>query len=122
MNSDLNKWLKRLEKKRPFYLYASEEMLYATRATKGEKTIPGWRRRVIWQEGEKTKIGVLADGMWGRYGIQTYGVLTGKEPTGLWQSSGDVVTASELQALLEVANERHSFGEFDPVILMDLEW
>lgn len=121
--TDLERWLNRLKKKEPFYLYASEEILYGTTATQGRKEIPGWRRRVIWQEGDKTKIGVLVDGMRGRYGIATYGVLTGCEPTGgLWQASPSTVTDSELHALIDVATGKHSFSTFDPGALKDLNW
>jgi hypothetical protein len=117
----IGNWLARLTKKGPFWLYSSEEMLYGNRSTKGERTIPGWRRRVIWREGNKTKIGILHDGMWVRYGIKTYGVLKGTTATGLWQSTPGTVTESELHALLDVAAGNHSFPRFDPAQLQDVQ-
>lgn len=119
--NNIRNWLDRLAKKGPFWLYSSEEFLYGNRSTKGERTIPGWKRRVIWQEGNKTKIGILHDGMYARYGIQTYGVLTGKSATGLWQSTANTVTTSELQALLDVANGSHTFSEFSLSQLKDVQ-
>jgi hypothetical protein len=121
MNAQFESGFRKWERLQPLYLYSTEEILYGTRETKGVKSISGLRRRVIWQTGNKTKVGIFQDGMWCRYGVSTYGVLTGNQSNGFWQSTPNTLTENEMNSLLAVANGDTNYPLFDIRTLKDLE-
>lgn len=122
-SEDVLKWMKRLNRKGPFYLVEARDHEYtvidksvvidtAYGKSFSTKVISGKSYSVIWKEGDKVKLGIVKDGMYCRYGIQTYGTLTGKSVSGLWQKSGGILTDKEIQLLVDFSNDKLSLPEF----------
>jgi len=131
--SDVADWKKRLNRKGPFYLYKTEENEYTDREalpeywrTKkdGDKppTKKGTAYTVLFRDKGKVKIGVLPDGLCCRYGIATYGTLTGFSMSGFWQSSGGILTDEEMTDMIAFALGEKSLPVFYLDSLKDLEW
>lgn len=115
INSEVEKWKKRTKKKGPFYLY------------KTSIANESWRNgpniyTVIWYERNKTKIGSFYDGMYCRYGISTYGTLTGATMSGFWQASSGVLDDNEMTTMLNFAKGERTLLEFDIETIKNLRW
>lgn len=104
--TDVEKWKKRLNRKGPFYLYERSDYVCRWRP---EET--GYQYRVIWQDGHKTKIGMLHDHMTCRYGIKTDTVLNGERPHDLWNGVG--LSDEEFEAMLAVRKGESTLPLFD---------
>lgn len=105
MSNSVENWRKRTQKKGPFYIMSMEPIEQKS----GDFSEQWWKYKVIWKEGDKTKIGYLSDGMFTRYGISTYGVLTGTSISGFWQASSGALTEIEMNDMLKIAK-----GDIDP--------
>lgn len=126
MSNDVENWKKRTKRKGPFYLYEYENIEYSHgKAVGGEYKVshhnPGKAYTLIWKEKDKTKIGILKDGMYCRYGMSTFGVLIGDSPLGLWQSGGGgTVDDDQFAAMQRVARGESQLPIFDIDQLQDL--
>ena len=94
--TDVEKWMKRLSKKGPFYLYKTTpyySSITPYRMVDGVKVElepvvrEGSNYFVIWNDGHKTKYGYVRDHMLCRYGIETCCVLNGETKFDLWNGS-----------------------------------
>lgn len=129
--TDTEKWLKRTLKKGPFYLYGTAPITYfggwdssvLPPVRKPDKE--GTAYTVIWKDrrDNKVRIGVFKDGMYARYGVDTWGVLSGTTMADFWQASAGVLNEQEMAMMLRIMNgEWHPMGQFDPTTLKDLTW
>ena len=101
MNSEVEAWLKRTSKKGPFKLYS-----YNT-------SVPDVTKyTVIFKDKGKVKIGTVHDGQWCRYGIRTFGALSGPTALGLWQSGAGAVDEYQLEAMIRVWNDECHLSPF----------
>jgi hypothetical protein len=107
-SEDVQKWMKNLNRRGPFYLWET------TPHPNGQSYI------IIWNDGAKTKIGQLHDGLWCRYGINTWSVLNGSRPHDLWNGFG--ITDDEFEAMLAVREHRSLLPKFKLETLKDLRW
>lgn len=115
----IEKWLKKAKKKAPYYLFGTKNRTYYDEECNTKK---GHVRVVIWKDGDKTKIGEIADGLLIRSGIFTYGYIKGKDISGLWQYKNGILTMAEINAILSVISEKHEFEEFNLDELKSLRW
>jgi hypothetical protein len=109
MNS-VEDWIKRTKKKGPFKL------------CNVERTGKGKKYTVIFKDKGKVKIGVLRDGMWCRYGINTFGALSHPNPTGLWQTTVGSVSEEQLLQMIDFWIGNSSLKDFNLESLNDLKW
>lgn len=122
VSDDVAAWAKRLSRKGPFYLFRTEPSTHTrydhstTPATVSE--VPASIYVVIWNEGEKTKLGALQDYMYCRYGIGTRATLSGDTPYDLW--NGHNVDDESFSAMLDVRHGRTKLPEFDLLSLVGL--
>lgn len=121
MGGDVLAWMKRLNRKGPFYIYNIQP-----------KQVQDWvdnkwikyehpshkSYTVIWNDGDKTKIGILEDGMYCRYGISTKAYLAGDRPQDMWQ--GRNVSDDEYAAMVDVRKDQSSLKTLDLNDLKDL--
>ena len=105
MNEAVESWLKRTEKKAPFYLFESVDGHYT----------------VIFKHKKKVRVGGLSDGMHCRYGIGTFGALSGVSPLGLWQSCAGAVSQKQLDEMILVAKGQSQLPVFDVRSLKNLK-
>ncbi len=117
-DKDVQAWMKRLNRKGPFWLYKTVETEIRTwdYSTKPgtQITVPANMYYVIWNDGAKTKYGVLSDYMWTRYGIATQCVLNGNTKFDLWkgQNINDMIFEMMLDVRNGSDNPRHNQGMF----------
>jgi len=115
MSQDVEGWIKRLRRKAPFYVLSKSD--YVDRHAP-ERT--GTSYRVIWNDGPKTKIGVLHDWMMCRYGIVTQSVLNGERLQDLWNGSG--VSDEDFQQMLLVRKGRTRLPTVELKDLKNIRW
>lgn len=134
--SSVADWKKRLRRKGPFIIYRVADHQYgghtpAMRKWREENKLfdhldmkKGFAYHVVFRDKGKVKIGVLKDGMSCRYGIDTYGTLTGTSMSGFWQITAGVLTEEDMQFMIEFAKGEHNDPnfEFDLDRLEDLTW
>lgn len=117
-DQDVQAWMKRLNRKGPFWIYKKElfkHTLYDySQSPSSSRDVPAQRYYVIWNDGNKTKYGVLSDYMWTRYGIDTQCVLNGDTKFDLW--NGQNINDEIFEMMLDVRNDsdnpRHNQGKF----------
>lgn len=121
MKDDVQKWMKRLSKKGPFFLLRSEPWTYPYSIHDGS-TRTGTLYTVIWHDQNKgdVKIGSLHDWMSARYGIQTRAALKGPRPQDMW--NGRAVEDGEFEEMLAVWEDRCVLPEFDLTMLKNVSW
>ena len=121
MDSDVEKWMKRLAKKGPFFLLKSEPWT-SPHAHWQHGVRTGTAYTVIWHDQNKgdVKIGTLHDWMTARYGIQTRAALKGDRPHDLW--NGRAVEDGEFEEMLAVWEDRSTLPHFDITTLKNVEW
>ncbi len=122
MDEDVIKWRKRLLRKGPFYLlettdFEQDRYDHSVKPTR-HYTVPAKAYTVIWNDGDKTKIGVLKDYMYCRYGIITQSVLKGDTPFDLWNGSG--LSQETFDEMLSVRHNRSTLAIFDFDLLVGL--
>lgn len=114
-SKDVLMWMKRLNRKGPFYLLRTEESSvtrYDHLVTPSRPyELPANIYVVIWNDGEKTKIGSFKDYMFARHGVSTRAVLNGETPFDLW--NGSTIGDAEFQAMLAVRNATSELPHFD---------
>lgn len=113
---EVERWLKRMAKKGPFYVVSEKEITYHSGFDQDMKPTHarGKRYVVVWKQSDgKVRIGTLQDGLWVRYGIGTWATLTGDTPSGLWQIRPGVVTDEELGHMISVARDECRLPVFD---------
>lgn len=132
-SEDVLKWMKRLNRKGPFYLVSTRDHEYTVvdRSAPIEtaygkafrtKVVNGRQYTIIWKDGDKVKLGSVKDGMYCRYGINTWATLTGKTISGLWQRCAGALTDAEIQLMLDFANDKLTLPEFKLETLEGLMW
>ena len=105
----VNKWLKRTERKIPYYL---------VKETK-DGTLQVYH--VIWNDGDKTKYGTFKDSMRCRDGVNTITVLSGNTAFDLWNSKG--IDDTLFNQMLAVRKKESDLPHFDPrTSIKDLSW
>lgn len=124
MSEDVLKWMKRLNRKGPFYLVRTEQTtieLYDHSVTPYRKyPAPANVYAVIWNDKEKTKFGYFKDYMSCRYGVSTATVLRGETHFDLW--NGQCIDEAEFQEMLKVRNHTTTLPQFDLATLVGLTW
>lgn len=127
--SPVEKWLKTTAKKGPFFLYGTESTVYHRWDRSQEPPVrnefDGTVYRVIWKDKRdgKVRIGTFVDGMWTRYGVKTYGTLSGPTMADFWQATSGMLDEQEMSMMLRIMKgEWHPMGQFDPATLKDLLW
>lgn len=123
MSDDVAKWIKRLSRKGPFHLLRTEAFS-KTRYDHSVKPsrayeVPATRYWVIWNDGEKTKIGSFSDFMLCRYGVATCAVLNGDTPFDLWNGAG---FQDDFPAMLAVRNGTSDLPHFGLADIQGLSW
>jgi len=108
-DEDVQKWMKTLNRKGPFYLYRVSE----------EKSINHYF--VIWNDKRKTKYGYLSDGMYCRYGIRTICVLNGDTTFDLWNGQAVSSEPEIFDEMLKVRNKENTLPIFKLENLKDLK-
>lgn len=113
--SDEEKWMKRLNRKGPFYLYEQTK----------QKRYPADTEEVnhyfvIWNDKEKTKYGCFNDKMLCRYGVSTLTVLRGETKFDLW--NGQCIDDDVFGEMLKVRNGTSTLPEFKLETIKDLGW
>lgn len=114
-SEDVQKWMKRLNRKGPFYLYKEDVYKPYTSAKEPVK-----HYFVIWNDKEKTKYGYFYDGMHCRYGVQTCTVLNGNTKFDLW--AGHNIDDDIFEAMLKLRNETSELRHFELTEIQDLRW
>lgn len=130
MDDEVQKWLKRTKRKGPFLLYGTEPISYFVGWDHAvepavQKYADGHAYTVIWKDkkDDKVRIGVFKDGMHCRYGVSTYGVLSGNTMADFWQASSGTLTVQEMDTMIRVMTRAwHPMGQFDPATIKDLKW
>lgn len=127
--TDVERWMKRLSKKGPFYLYETTPYYSSFtpyRVVDGEKiesepvVREGFNYFVFWNDGYKTKYGMLRDHMYCRYGIDTICVLNGETKFDLW--NGGTINDDIFDRMVEVRNCRSTLPKFELTELKHLSW
>jgi hypothetical protein len=125
-DDDIEKWLKRTNRKGPFLLYGTVPTTYFIGWKDGvQKHDVGAAYTVIWKDKKdgKVRIGVFKDGMHCRYGVNTYGVLSGDTIADFWQASSGTLNETEMAMMLRIMKgEWHPMGQFNPAAIKDLKW
>jgi len=67
---------------------------------------------IIFKDKGKVKIGTVYDGQYCRYGIATYGALSGPSALDLWQSGPGAVNEYELETMINVWNDDCGLPDF----------
>lgn len=118
-SNDVQKWMKRLNRKAPFWIYQIEKFdhsIYEHVPGKipNVRLVPANRYYVVWNDGDKTKYGNVSDYMWTRYGISTLCVLNGDTRFDLW--NGHNIDDHIFDMMLDVRNDsdnpRYNQGQF----------
>ena len=130
MNDDVQKWLKRTNRKGPFLLYGMVPTTYFvgwdhSAEPAVQKHAVGTAYTVIWKDKKdgKVRIGIFRDGMHCRYGVDTYGVLSGDTIADFWQASSGTLDEAEMAMMLRIMKgEWHPMGQFNPAAIKDLKW
>lgn len=121
---DVAAWKKRLNRKGPFHLLRTEAGTHDkwdhSAAPPFKKTVPISIYVVIWNDGEKTKLGAFSDHMSCRYGVGTRSVLKGDTPYDLW--NGHNVDDDSFAAMLAVRNGTSSLPLFNLDTIEGLSW
>lgn len=118
-SDDVKAWMKRLNRKGPFYLIRTEPFDNSVVRPDGEVlTRIGNNYFVIWNDKEKTKIGCLSDHMYCRYGISTIATLNGDRPHDLW--NGSAVSNADFDEMLKVRKGNSSLPTFDLTVLKNI--
>lgn len=113
MNKEVEKWLKKLEKKNPV-LFASEKGSWGN----GRDWI---KYTIIFNDCGKVKIGTIRNNANIRYGVNVYGVLKPPySPVSLWQKSSGAVDEIEYDYMLSYAKGDSLLGKFDVSLLNEI--
>lgn len=123
INDDVMKWMKRLNRKGPFYLLSTETEPHTIYRWEAGVRIDTETTKqvycVIWNDKEKTKLGYFQDYMCTRYGVSTRCVLNGDTPFDLWNGAG--TTDEEFAEMLKVRNGESELPHFDLDSLVGLK-
>ncbi|RUW57145.1 hypothetical protein [Mesorhizobium sp. M8A.F.Ca.ET.021.01.1.1] len=130
MNDEVKKWIKRTNRKGPFLLYGTKPIKYFVgwdRSVEPPVNIhaDGTAYTVIWKDKKdgKVRIGVFKDGMHCRYGVNTYGVLSGNSMADFWQATAGMLDETEMAMMMRIMKgEWHPMGQFDPATIESLTW
>lgn len=118
------KWMKRLNRKGPFYLLSTETEPHTIyRWEDGTRIDTETTKQVycvIWNDKEKTKLGYFQDYMSTRYGVSTRCVLNGDTPFDLWNGQG--TTDEEFAEMLKVRQGQSTLPHFDLNTIQGLVW
>lgn len=134
--SSVAAWKKRFRRKGPFIIYRVADHQYgghtpAMRKWREENKLfdhkdmkKGFAYHVVFRDKGKVKLGILKDGMCCRYGIDTYGTLTGTSISGFWQTTAGVLSEDEMKFMIAFAKgeNREADVEFDLDRLEDITW
>lgn len=105
--------MKRLNRKGPFYLLRTEEgsiTRFDHRVTPSRQyEVPINVYVVVWNDGEKTKMGAFKDYMYSRLGITTMAILSGDTMADV----GSNIAQSDFEAMLAVRQGRSELPHFD---------
>lgn len=103
--SQIQKWLRSTLKKQPFFLFEEN---------------PTNNFIIIFNDKNKTKIGVVKNNMYCRYGIRVFGSISSNEnkivsPLSfrLWQQSTNAVSNHQLQEMINVYNNSSTLHVFN---------
>ncbi len=118
-DDDVLAWIKRLNRKGPFYLYHAEPWESEHPFHDGSKK-SGTLYTLIWNDKDKTKIGSVHDWMYARYGIGTRAAVIGDRPQDLWR--GDLLDENEITAMRLVRDGKSSLPEFNLHHLENVMW
>ena len=108
---DVQKWMKRLNRHKPFYLYFKSP-------TSNFRTNTIYT--LIWNDKNKTKIGTVEDHMYCRYGINTCAVLNGESMLDVW--NGQTIDEEQFLCMLEVRRHISNLPIFELSELQNLRW
>lgn len=118
-DEEVAKWMKRLNRKGPFYLLRTEPYHYEVTRQDGSLFVKdGTTYVIIWNDGDKTKLGSVHDHMWCRYGVSTRTVLNGDRPHDLWNGAG--ISDEEFQEMLAVRKNSSTLPIFQLETLKNL--
>lgn len=97
MNERVEKWMKRVNRNAPYYLFAKSKVMDNTDDYGNVYTL-------IWKDKSsgKVKLGTIHDGARVRYGFQTWATLNSESWTGFWQVSNNCLTEDEGNAMIAV--------------------
>ena len=120
-SENVEKWIKRLNRKGPFYLYETEQGTTVrwdhsnynpeTKTGSVKTTVPKKSYYVIWNDDDKTKFGSFSDYMLTRHGVATRSVLNGDTMFDLWNGSG--LDQTIFDEMLKVRKRMSGLPHFD---------
>lgn len=99
----VEKWLKKLERLAPFYIVEPVKIDTKAKIVQGKRQEVEVRSyTVVWNDGNKTKCGVLEDYMMTRYGVATKTLIRDGNPMNNW--NGSALTKDLSDIMIEVYN------------------
>ena len=113
--NDVEKWLKRANRKGPFYLYKIEPLV---REWLTEQS--GNQYYLIWNDKDRTCYGSVHDEMLCRYGFDTITVLKGDTKFDLW--NGKCIDDDIFNEMIKVRNGLSTLPMFDLSTINNIGW
>ncbi|RVD77037.1 hypothetical protein [Pseudomonas koreensis] len=104
-SEDIQKWIKRSNRK----------------AAKLIRTESGKHHIVYFDKG-KARVGVVADGMYCRYGVACRGAMYSTDPMSLWQSGPGACTQADVQIMVDYLSDTSALPDFDFGSIKELKW
>jgi len=104
MSTDVEKWIKRSNKK------GARLVSYAN-----------GKYKIVYADKCKARIGTVYDGMRCRYGIRCHAAMPSTDELSLWQVPGEC-TRGDVKAMQDYLSGQSKFPEFDFATIKDLEW
>jgi len=104
-NEDIQKWIKRSNRKRAKLVRSEDQHHYIVYFDKG-----------------KARVGLVSDGMYCRYGVQCYGAMPNTDPFYCWQSGPGACDMDDVQVMTDYLNGVCQLPDFDFGSIKELKW
>lgn len=96
MNEEVQKWIKRNNRKKAKLVHSDAGNHYIVYFDKG-----------------KARVGIVRDGMYTRYGILCYGAMPNTDPFYCWQASPGACDEKDVKVMIDYLNGVSDLPDFD---------
>lgn len=105
MNEEIQKWIKRSNRKKAKLVRTEGAIHYIVYFDKG-----------------KARVGTVSDGMRCRYGINCYGAMPNTDPFYCWQAEPGACDETDVQVMVDYLNGESTLPDFDFASIKNLSW